>query len=335
MSIEAFKSLKHLNTFAIDVTARYFSSVPNVETLQQLLQEYQNPFILGGGSNILFTRDVDRLVIHSAIMGIEKIEETPEHIFLKIGAGENWHQLVLYCIDHDYAGIENLSLIPGTVGAAPIQNIGAYGVELKEVLFGVDTLLKEPDKKHYFPQHFSNKQCQFNYRDSVFKHKLKNNCVITHVILRLNKKPIFNIKYEEIRDKLANNELSIKAISDAVIEIRQKKLPNPNKIPNSGSFFKNPIIPEKVYNVLIKEFPTLPHFPAPDHHIKIPAAWLIEQCGFKGKRMGNVGVHVNHALVLVNYGNARGEEVLQLSQAIQSAVKKKFDITLTPEVNIY
>ncbi len=326
-------SLKPYNTFSIDVCAAYFSDVNSITELQALLSDYHSTpkLILGGGSNILFTHDVDGLVIHNQIMGIEKIDENNDHVWLKIGAGENWHQLVLYCIDHHYAGIENLSLIPGTVGAAPIQNIGAYGVEIKDTLFEVHAIYIENNELHIF----NNEACEFGYRNSIFKNELKNKYIITHVILRLNKNPVFHVEYGAIRDKLNGHELSIKAISDAIIQIRQEKLPNPKVIPNAGSFFKNPIVSQITFLSLQEKYPNIPHFPEPNDCVKIPAGWLIEQCDLKGKRFGNVGVHSHQALVLVNYGDMTGTEIKALAERIQATVQEQFDITLATEVNIY
>ena len=328
-------SLKPYNTLNIDVTARYFTTIDSVEALQTLLADQHwkaTPhFILGGGSNILFTQDVDALVLHNHIRGIELRDENSDHIFLTVGAGENWHQLVLYCIDHGYAGIENLSLIPGTVGAAPIQNIGAYGVELKDVLHAVHTI----DIANNAPCVFNNTECQFGYRDSVFKNALKNKHIVTHVVLRLNKKPVFHVEYGAIREKLADRDLSIKNISDAVIHIRQEKLPDPAIIPNAGSFFKNPVISAALFHTLYTHHPKMPYFAEPNGTYKIPAGWLIEQCGLKGKRFGKVGVHVNQALVLVNYGGGTGAEIKALSELIQKTVQDQFGIALVTEVNIY
>lgn len=332
-------SLKPYNTFSVDVIARYFTTIDSVAAMQAILSDHQWKtiplFILGGGSNVLFTKDVDGLVIHNQIMGIEKINEDADHIFLKIGAGENWHQLVLYCVAHDYAGIENLSLIPGTVGAAPIQNIGAYGVELKDTLHEVHTIDIEKNSTRIF----SKAECELGYRDSVFKNALKNKYVITHVVLQLNKKPTFHLEYGAIKEKLNGKTISIKSISDAIIQIRQEKLPDPKKIPNAGSFFKNPIIDENQFLTLQKKYPKMPYFKDTDCisqniRYKIPAAWLIEQCGFKGKRFGHVGVHEKQALVLINDGNGTGDDIKILSETIKNAVKNTFQIMLTTEVNI-
>lgn len=328
-------SLKPYNTFGIEANARYFAMVDTVSALQTLLEhpDYQTlpKLILGGGSNILFTQDWVGLVVHNQIMGIELIDENTDHVYLKIGAGENWHTFVLYCIANHYAGVENLSLIPGTMGAAPIQNIGAYGVELKDTLQAVHTISIDDQKNHVF----KNNECEFGYRNSIFKKSLKNKHIITHVVLRLNKKPVFHVEYGAIRDKLAGKELSIKTISDAVIAIRQEKLPDPKTIPNAGSFFKNAIVTQEKFLSLQPLFPNMPHFVEPNGYVKIPSAFLIEACGFKGKRLGNVGVHAHQALVLVNYGNGTGAELKTLSEKIQQAVMEKFGVALITEVNVY
>ena len=332
--IENNKSLKPYNTFGIEATARYFSIVNNLDELKTILSDARGTntqrFILGGGSNVLLTKNFDGLVIHNRIFGIEKVHEDTKHVYLKVGAGENWHQFVLYCIKNHYAGIENLSLIPGTVGAAPIQNIGAYGIELKDHVFEVHTIATHDQSEHVF----NNEACEFGYRDSIFKHALKDKHVISHVVLRLNKNPLFHIEYGGLKDKLNADDLSIKMISDAIIQIRQEKLPDPKIIGNAGSFFKNPIVTEKIFLNLKNEYLHMPFFKEKNEQFKIPAAWLIEQCGFKGKRFGDVGIHAHQALVLVNYGNGTGEQIKQLSENIQKSVKETFVIELMTEVNI-
>jgi UDP-N-acetylmuramate dehydrogenase len=333
--IEKNKSLKLHNTFGVDANARYFAKIHHVNDLIAL-QDFVTPchpppLILGGGSNILFTKDFDGLVIHNQIFGIEKINEDAEYVYLKVGSGENWHQFVLYCVEKNYAGIENLSLIPGTVGAAPVQNIGAYGVELKDAVFEVHTVALHEQTLHVFNQH----DCAFGYRDSIFKQSLKNKHIITHVVFRLNKNPQFHTDYSDIKQRLNDSELSIRKISDIIIQVRQEKLPNPAVIGNAGSFFKNPLVPEDFFLKLQTQYPQLPHFPEKNQQVKIPAAWLIDQCGFKGKRFGNVGIYANQALVLINYGNATGEQIKILSEQIQKTVKDTFAIDLTTEVHIF
>ena len=324
------------NTFGMDVEAAYFSAIRKEEELQQLkdYEAYRNGiFILGGGSNILFTQDVPQWVIRNEIKGIEKIKEDNEHIWLKAGAGEVWHLFVLYCVNNNYAGVENLSLIPGTVGAAPIQNIGAYGMEVKDIIesvrfFNIETGIFET---------FTNSDCQFGYRDSIFKHLLKGKIIITSVVFKLNKQPVFNTSYGNIQQELdakGIKELSIKAISDAVISIRSSKLPDPKEIGNAGSFFKNPEIATSQFEVLKSAYPNIPGYSISEDIVKVPAGWMIEQCGWKGFRENDYGVHQHQALVLVNYSKARGAQIAALSDKIILSVHDKFGIDLEREVQI-
>jgi UDP-N-acetylmuramate dehydrogenase len=333
-------SLQPFNTFRIAAKARYFSTFSNVEELSQLLKnDKQRTLILGGGSNILLTKDFDGLVLKNEIKGISMVKEDDDHVYVKVGAGENWHQFVLHCIDNNWAGIENLSLIPGNVGASPMQNIGAYGVEIREVFQELKAFhLRE--KTNYV---FGLKDCEFGYRDSVFKNKYKDQFVILNVTFRLNRKPTFNTSYGAVEKELENmgvKELSIKAISQAVINIRSSKLPDPAVIGNAGSFFKNPTIPKTQFTQLKSEFDNLVGYQNSDGTVKLAAAWLIEHAGpndftsWKGYRAGDAGCHEKQALVLVNYGNAKGEEIYNLSQKIQLSVKEKFGIQLEREVNI-
>ncbi len=330
-------SLKHLNTFGIEAKARYFAAVKDVDQFSTLLSEplfQQLPkFILGGGSNILLTQDFAGLVIKNDIKGIRLLSEDDQHIWLEVGAGENWHEFVMYCVAQGYAGIENLSLIPGTVGAAPIQNIGAYGVELRDVFIELNALNLQTRKT----QIFTNEECQFAYRDSIFKNTHKNKYAILSVTLRLNKKPTFHVNYgniQEMLEKMGIKEFSIKAVSDAVIAIRRSKLPDPKELGNAGSFFKNPIIQMTHFSELQKRFPQAPSFSTENPEaIKVPAGWLIEQCGWKGKRFGDIGVYEKQALIIVNFGNARGKDIQDLAQKIQSSVQHEFGIDLIPEVN--
>lgn len=329
-------SLKKLNTFGIAATARYFQPLQSVEQAQQSLSQPELQglplLILGSGSNILFTQDFPGLVIKNELRGIETLDEDKNSITLKIAAGENWHELVLYCVAKNFGGIENLSLIPGTVGAAPIQNIGAYGSELKDVFVSLFALRIKDQKL----VEFTKEQCQFGYRDSIFKSSHKNQYLITHVVLRLTKKISFNLTYQGLQDELqhiATDKLTIKNISDAVIKIRQHKLPDPNVIGNAGSFFKNPIITQPHFSDLQTRYPKMPHYQA-ENAIKIPAAWLIEQCGYKGHRRGDIGIHHNQALVLVNFGKGLGQHLAELANEIQQSVYDKFKIQLETEVNI-
>jgi UDP-N-acetylmuramate dehydrogenase len=325
------------NTFKISAKARYFTTVTSVQEAQEVFSspifQNQRHLILGGGSNLLLTADFDGLVVKNEIKGIEVMDETSETISLKVGAGESWHGLVMYCVERNYGGIENLSLIPGTVGAAPMQNIGAYGVEVREVIHKVEAIdLKTGKVKIFF-----NAECRFGYRESIFKQELKNQYFISSITLSTTKKNHrFNASYGAISQVLQEQQkdLSVKNISDAVIHIRKSKLPDPAVIGNAGSFFKNPSVNHDVYQNLIGEFPQIPSFPGENGLVKIPAAWLIEQCGWKGKTLGNIGVHKNQALVLVNYGGGEGEKIWALAMSIQQSVKEKFNIDLHPEVNV-
>jgi UDP-N-acetylmuramate dehydrogenase len=336
MIIQKDIQLKPFNTFGIEATAKYFIEVSSIEQLQEILQnpDYQSTerLILGGGSNMLLTKDFDGLVIKITIKGFEVVNENEDNIWLKVGAGVVWHDLVLQCVNQNYAGMENLSLIPGTVGAAPMQNIGAYGIEIKEIFEELQALeIATGEIKN-----FDKAMCNFGYRESIFKHEAKGKYIILNVTFKLNKRPTFHIEYGAIKDTLAEmniSEMSIKSISDAVIHIRQSKLPNPAEIGNAGSFFKNPEIPNSQFETLKAQFPTIPSYPVSDNTTKVPAGWLIEQAGWKGQRFGNVGVHAKQALVLVNYGGGKGEEIKDLSQKIQASVKEKFEIQLSVEVN--
>jgi UDP-N-acetylmuramate dehydrogenase len=353
MRLQENFSLKKLNTFGIDVSAKYFATFNTVDEISELLEfkelstanystgSFGQPshgalwatLILGGGSNILFTKNFDGLVLKNEIKGIKIIKEDEHYVYIQCGAGENWHQFVLYCINNNFAGVENLSLIPGNVGASPMQNIGAYGVEMKRSILCVGTLSSYRKKIH----HFTLNDCEFGYRESVFKKKYKNQFVITNVIFRLNKIPHFNTSYgalEQELERMGVKELSIKAISDAVINIRTSKLPDPSQIGNAGSFFKNPEIPHSIFDILYLKFPGIVGYNLPNGNVKLAAGWLIEQCGFKGYRKGDAGCHEKQALVLVNYGKANGDEIFALSETIINSVKEKFGVILEREVNI-
>ncbi|WP_044173834.1 UDP-N-acetylmuramate dehydrogenase [Flectobacillus major] len=337
MEIQENISLQPYNTFGLQATARYFVEVNTLEQLVTVLKDntFQNlpRLFLGGGSNILLTKDFEGIVIKINLQGIEKQQENELHVWLKAGAGVVWHNFVLHCIAQNWAGVENLSLIPGTVGAAPMQNIGAYGVEIKDVFDELEAL----NLSTLQIEKFALDDCQFGYRESVFKHIYKNQYVILSVTFRLNKTPNFHIEYGAIKDTIAEmgvQQLSIKAISDAVIHIRQSKLPNPAEIGNSGSFFKNPEIPIAQFQALKERFPAMVSFPSiTPALIKVPAGWLIEQAGWKGFKDGHIGVHAKQALVLVNYGGGKGNDIKALSEKIQASVFEKFGILLHPEVN--
>lgn len=335
MQIHENFPLKLYNTFGIDAKARFFNAFSFVEELEENLMIYsQYPiFILGGGSNILFTKDYDGCVLKNEIKGIEIQHEDEEHVYVKIGAGENWHQFVLYCIDHHWAGVENLSLIPGNVGAAPIQNIGAYGVELDDVFWNLEAFHISERTIH----NFTRADCEFGYRDSIFKNRYKDDFAILSVTLQLRKKPIFHTSYGAITEELEKmgvKELSINAVSQAVINIRSFKLPDPKAISNAGSFFKNPEVPVEKYEELKAKFPEIVAYPLAKGTVKLAAAWMIEQCGWKGYRKADAGCHEKQALVLVNYGNAKGEEIYDLSEQILVSVNKKFGVLLEREVNV-
>lgn len=320
----------------MDVQAKLFASFTSEETLNALAHTHawqeNQPFILGGGSNILFTKDVDTLVALNSIKGIEVRDSDADYVYLRVGAGEVWHDFVLHCIAHNYGGVENLSLIPGSVGAGPMQNIGAYGVELKDVFHELEAYHIR-DKTITT---FNARDCNFGYRESVFKHTLKDQFVITRVTFRLSRKPVFNTSYGAIEKELERmgvQELSIKAISDAVINIRRSKLPDPNVIGNAGSFFKNPVISATQFEALKEHFPDVVSYPS-GGGFKLAAGWLIEQCGWKGFREGDAGVHKDQALVIVNYGHAEGKQLYGLSQRVMDSVKGKFGVQLEREVNI-
>lgn len=336
MQIQTNVPLRSLNTFGLDAHARFFADVQSVEELKALLRDPQwagtPKFILGGGSNILLTRDIDALVIHPGIRGITVVEESEETITLKAGAGEVWHDFVMHCVDNGYGGVENLSLIPGTIGAAPMQNIGAYGVEVKNVIASVEAVDIATGEK----REFSNAECAFGYRESVFKKALKNQYVITGATFTLSKKPVLNAAYGDVQKTLQEmgaETPTIRDISEAIMRIRRSKLPDPAEIGNAGSFFKNPEIPVTQFSRLKEAFPDLPGYPVDAETVKVPAGWLIEQAGWKGHREGAIGVHARQALVLVNYGGGTGAAIKALSEKIQESVNEKFGIRLHAEVN--
>lgn len=337
MTIQENISLQSYNTFGIDVTARFFCTINTyselVTLITDILPQYNKHLIIGGGSNILLCNDYDGLVIKNNIVGFELINEDKTHVWIKAYSGTIWHDLVLHCVSNNWSGIENLSLIPGTVGAAPMQNIGAYGVELMTVFES----LEAEHLKTAATRIFTKEECQFGYRESIFKKEEKGNYFIYAVTLKLSKQAEINTSYGDIQKILneKNIELpTIKAVSDAVIAIRQSKLPNPAVLGNAGSFFKNPEVSLEKALTLKKDYPEMPYYPLPNEMAKIPAGWLIEQCGWKGKVVGNTGSHAQQALVIVNYGNANGNEIWQHALNVQKSVQEKFDILISPEVNI-
>lgn len=335
MNIQQNISLKSYNTFGISVYAKRFISVTSVYELQQLLKIEKDVFLISGGSNMLLTKDIEKLVVHIDIKGISVDQENNDAVYITVNAGENWHEFVLWCVSENYGGLENLSLIPGNVGTCPIQNIGAYGAEVKDTITKVETLNIETGKM----VEFSNVACKFGYRNSIFKNDVKGKYIITSVSFQLTKNTHdLNSSYGAIESELASKKIknpTLRDISEAVIAIRKSKLPDPKEIGNSGSFFKNPIITKTQFLELQKEYPNIPSYIISDTKIKVPAGWLIEQSGFKGKRFGEYGVHEKQALVLVNYGNATGKEIFLLAEKIQTTILTKFGISLEIEVNVF
>lgn len=336
MKAEENKSLKALNTFGIDAHTRHYLKLTSKAQLAKLSSlpffNRDNLLVLGGGSNILFTQDYEGLVIHNCIPGIQEVKSQSESVWVRCGAGVEWHDLVMYCVKRGLGGIENLSLIPGKCGAAPMQNIGAYGVELKDVFEELEAW----DISNQALRTFTAEDCRFGYRESVFKHELRNRFIILSVTLKLSLAPLLNTSYGAIRETLEKmgKKPGIQSISDAVIQIRQSKLPNPKELGNAGSFFKNLEMPVEQFKELQSEYPDVPFYELPDQMVKVPTGWLIEKCGWKGKKIGNVGSHKNQALVLVNYGDAKGMEVKELAEEIQESVRKTFGLIIFPEVNI-
>jgi len=340
MQIQSNFSLKPYNTFGIDVRAKYFSAFSDTEQLKELTTNIpitigtpKKIFLLGGGSNILFTKDFDGYVLKNDVRGIAKINEDDEYVYIKAGAGENWHQFVLFCIQNTWQGVENLSLIPGNIGASPMQNIGAYGVEIREVFHELNAFHIHEKRT----QKFNPGDCEFGYRESVFKRKYKDQFIILDVTYRLNKTPKYNTSYGAVEKELERmkvDNLSIAAISQAIINIRTSKLPDPAVIGNAGSFFKNPSIPKERFNELKAGFHSMIGYENSDGTIKLAAGWLIEQCGWKGFRKGDAGCYEKQALVLVNYGKATGKEIYDLSEEVRLSVINKFGVELEREVNI-
>ncbi len=335
-SIQQNVDLTSLNTLRVPAKAKYFARVQSKEQLQEIVTgKYSNHpvFILGGGSNILFVDDYEGLIIQPEILGREIIKEDSKNVWLKAGAGENWHSLVRFCVKKGWGGIENLSLIPGRAGAAPIQNIGAYGVEFESVFH----LLEAVEIATGEQQIFYKDDCNFGYRDSIFKRCLKGKYIITSVTIKLDKEPQINTSYGSVQQKLDKKGIenpSILDLSDTIIEIRNSKLPNPAKIANAGSFFKNPIVNNAFFQTLKEEYPNVPGYAVGEDHTKVPAGWLIEKTGWKGKTVGNIGTFRQQALVIVNKGGATGREIWALAKDIQHSAAQKFNIALVPEVNV-
>ena len=336
MQIHTNFSLKNYNTFGIEAKAKEFVSVHSSDELIEILQQRpaSKKFILGGGSNMLLTQDVDALVIHLDLKGKKIIDENDDFVWVESQAGENWHEFVLWTIDQNFGGLENLSLIPGNVGTTPIQNIGAYGVEIKDTFVLCEAIHIETQELLVF----TNEKCKFGYRESIFKNEIKDEFVITSVVFKLTKRNHkLNTSYGAIEAELEKKHIknpSLKDVSNAVIAIRQSKLPDPKELGNSGSFFKNPVILKSDFEKIQQKFPEIPHYVVTETEVKVPAGWLIEQAGFKGKRFGDAGIHKHQALVLVNYGNATGQEILEVSKNIQKTILDTYGIAIEAEVNI-
>ena len=336
MEILQHFSLKNYNTFGIEAFAKQFVSVHSSIELAMILKQFSNEkkFVLGGGSNMLLTQDIDALVIHLDIKGKKIVQEDADFVWVEGQAGENWHEFVLWTIENNFGGLENMSLIPGNVGTTPIQNIGAYGTEIKDTFVSCEAMRIDTQEITTF----DNKSCHFGYRESVFKNEVKDQYIITSVVFKLTKRNHkINISYGDINAELAKNNITnptLKDVSNAVIAIRKSKLPDPKELGNSGSFFKNPIVSKKAFEAIHAKFPEMKYYDVSETEVKVPAGWLIEQAGFKGKRFGDAGIHKNQALVLVNYGNATGQEILTISKTIQETILSTFGILIETEVNV-
>ncbi len=336
MEILQHFSLKNYNTFGIEAFAKQFVSVHSSIELAMILKQFSNEkkFVLGGGSNMLLTQDIDALVIHLDLKGKKIVEEDADFVWVKGQAGENWHEFVLWTIENNFGGLENMSLIPGNVGTTPIQNIGAYGTEIKDTFVSCEAMKIDTQEI----KTFDNKSCHFGYRESVFKNEVKDQYIITSVVFKLTKRNHkINISYGDINAELSKNNITnptLKDVSNAVIAIRKSKLPDPKELGNSGSFFKNPIVSKKAFEAIHAKFPEMKYYDVSETEVKVPAGWLIEQAGFKGKRFGDAGIHKNQALVLVNYGNATGQEILTVSKTIQETILATFGILIETEVNV-
>ncbi len=336
MEIQTNFSLKNYNTFGIEAKATQFVAAHNVAELKTILEENksQRKFILGGGSNMLLTKDIEALVIHIDLKGKKIIKETDDFVWVESQAGENWHEFVLWTIDQNFGGLENMSLIPGNVGTTPVQNIGAYGTEIKDTFDSCEAMSMENQEM----KTFTKAECHFGYRESIFKNEAKDCYIITSVVFKLTKRNHkIDTSYGDITGELAKNNITnptLKDVSHAVIAIRKSKLPDPKELGNSGSFFKNPILLKTDFEKIHQQFPEMKYYEISQTEVKVPAGWLIEQAGFKGKRFGDAGIHKNQALVLVNYGNATGKEILAVSKEIQETIFKTFGIHIEAEVNV-
>lgn len=328
-------SLLPYNTFGMDVKASRFVEYASVEELRGLWNAEREAVAralhIGGGSNLLFASDYEGLILHSAIKGYTMVKETEEEVEVRVGAGEVWDDFVAYTVANGWYGAENLSLIPGEVGASAVQNIGAYGVEAKDLIVSVDTFGLETGEE----RRFMREECRYAYRESVFKQELKGKYAVTFVTYRLKKHPVFHLEYGNIRAELEKQgcQVDLENVRRIIIAIRQAKLPDPKVLGNAGSFFMNPVVPKMQFEALLAQYPDMPHYPVDDAHVKIPAGWMIDRCGWKGKRVGHAGVHEKQALVLVNCGGATGKEVMHLAEEIVASVRERFGVTIRPEVN--
>lgn len=328
-------SLLPYNTFGMDVKASRFVEYASVEELRGLWNAEREAVAralhIGGGSNLLFASDYEGLILHSAIKGYTVVKETEEEVEVRVGAGEVWDDFVAYTVANGWYGAENLSLIPGEVGASAVQNIGAYGVEAKDLIVSVDTFGLETGEERLFMR----EECRYAYRESVFKQELKGKYAVTFVTYRLKKHPVFHLEYGNIRAELEKQgcQVDLENVRRIIIAIRQAKLPDPKVLGNAGSFFMNPVVPKMQFEALLAQYPDMPHYPVDDAHVKIPAGWMIDRCGWKGKRVGHAGVHEKQALVLVNCGGATGKEVMHLAEEIVASVRERFGVTIRPEVN--
>jgi UDP-N-acetylmuramate dehydrogenase len=336
MDIQQNFSLKKYNTFGIEAKAKQFVAVHSTAELKAILQQHPSEpkFVLGGGSNMLLTQDIQALVIHIDLKGKRILKQDDDFVWVESMAGENWHEFVLWTIGQNFGGLENMSLIPGNVGTTPVQNIGAYGTEMKDTFVSCEAM----DIAGQQMKTFTKADCNFGYRESIFKHEAKDRYIITSVVFKLTKRNHkINVSYGDITKELEKQNIStptLKDVSNAVIAIRQSKLPDPKELGNSGSFFKNPIIPKEQYEKARALHPEMPHYAVSETEVKVPAGWLIEKAGFKGKRFGDAGIHKNQALVLVNYGNATGQEILAVSKDIQATILREFGIAIEAEVNV-
>lgn len=335
MNIQKDYPLLPHNTFGMDVKASLFIEYASVEELKEILRTYplkDTPWLhIGAGSNLLFTGDYPGIILHSAIQGYEVMEETDDEVLVRVGSGVVWDDFVAYTVQQGWYGAENLSLIPGEVGASAVQNIGAYGMEAKDLIFDVETIDVESGKERIFTQ----SECRYAYRESIFKRELKGKCIVTYVTYRLGKHPAYHLDYGNVRAELERRgcPLTLENVRRTIVAIREAKLPDPKVQGNAGSFFMNPIIPREQFEALQQQYPDMPHYEAGTDKVKVPAAWMIDRLGWKGRRVGNAGVHTRQALVLVNCGGATGKEVIALSEEIRKSVFDTFGVNISPEVN--